>query len=383
MKRLKHIKALALILLLAVQGCEIQPPLHLHEYNHIQVDLSQIELALDVVWDYDIAIDWRAEWFYGWDATDLNLFGALGYEKPKGFQLRRYYLGDTPADHHTTVQKDNVSGTSFRAEYRYGYYDMLIWNDIETPDGVQSIIVDESDIDSTYAYTNSNQNMAITRSEQFPHAFNQPEFLYSAYEQNVFISSDPEDYDWYDEVNKVYYKKLDMILEPLTYIYLTQIVLHNNRGRISEVDGRSGLSGLSRTVNVNSGYTGTDAVTVSYDVRKKNNVRIEGYDQVVDIIGGQLKTFGICHSNPYRIQTRADVDEKVRHYMSTTVYFNNGMDSTLIFDVTDQVRSQYKGGVITVELDMDTIPVPSRSGGSAFDAVVEDFQDGGTHEIEM
>jgi hypothetical protein len=31
---------------------------------------------------------------------------------------------------------------------------------------------------------------------------------------------------------------------------------------------------------------------------------------------------------------------------------------------------------------MDTIPIPSRSGGSGFDAVVKDFEEE-THEIEM
>ena len=46
------------------------------------------------------------------------------------------------------------------------------------------------------------------------------------------------------------------------------------------------------------------------------------------------------------------------------------------------MRERYKGGVLTVELDMDTIAVPSRSGGSGFDAVVKDFEEE-THEIEM
>jgi hypothetical protein len=59
------------------------------------------------------------------------------------------------------------------------------------------------------------------------------------------------------------------------------------------------------------------------------------------------------------------------------------MDSTFVFDVTQQVRHRYKGGVITVELDMDTVPIPTRRGGSGFNAVVQDVQDGGTYEFEM
>ena len=62
---------------------------------------------------------------------------------------------------------------------------------------------------------------------------------------------------------------------------------------------------------------------------------------------------------------------------------NNGMDSTFVFDVTDQVRERYKGGVITVELNVDDVPIPKRSGGSGFNAVVKETEDGGTWEFEM
>lgn len=68
--------------------------------------------------------------------------------------------------------------------------------------------------------------------------------------------------------------------------------------------------------------------------------------------------------------------------MDLKLLFNNGIDSTFVFDVTDQVRRRYKGGVLTVELDMDTIPVPTRNGGSAFDAVVKDFEEE-TYEFDV
>lgn len=77
------------------------------------------------------------------------------------------------------------------------------------------------------------------------------------------------------------------------------------------------------------------------------------------------------------------MDDGQRHYMDVNMQFNNGIDSTFVFDVTDQVRKRYKGGVLTVELDADTIKIPRRKGGSGFDAVVKDFEDGGTHEFEM
>ena len=86
--------------------------------------------------------------------------------------------------------------------------------------------------------------------------------------------------------------------------------------------------------------------------------------------------------NANRIKHIEDVKDEASHYLDVTMQFNNGMDSTFVFDVTDQVRRRWKGGVITVELDMDTVGVPSRSGGSAFDAVVKDFEEE-THEFGL
>ncbi len=181
---------------------------------------------------------------------------------------------------------------------------------------------------------------------------------------------------------------IDMTLQPLTYIYLPQVILHHNKGRITSIDGSASLSGMARSVNLFTGVAGSDAITVYYNMRFKTNRSMRG--ESVDIAGGRLLTFGMCNINGTRVGLNADgsravanVNDAVRHYMEVTMQFNNGNDSTFVFDVTNQVRRKYKGGVLTVELDMDTIPVPRRSGGSGFDAVVKDYEDGGTHVIEM
>ena len=93
--------------------------------------------------------------------------------------------------------------------------------------------------------------------------------------------------------------------------------------------------------------------------------------------------FGICGQNANRVSRAEESIDESHHYFDVLMQFNNGMDSTFVFDVTDQVRKRYKGGVITVELDMDAVPIPQRSVGSGFDAVVKDFEDGGTWEFPM
>ena len=171
-----------------------------------------------------------------------------------------------------------------------------------------------------------------------------------------------------------------MLLEPITYIYLTQVILHHNRGRVVGTDGIGLLSGFARSTVVNTGVSDEDFITVYYKTRFKTNCNMEG--ESVDIIGGRLLTFGIGGQNVNRIKHIEDVKDKSSHYLDITMQFNNGMESAFKFDVSDQVRNRWKGGVITVELDMDTVPVPSRTGGSGFDAVVKDFEEE-THEIEL
>ena len=170
-----------------------------------------------------------------------------------------------------------------------------------------------------------------------------------------------------------------MLLRPVTYIYLTQVIIHHNNGRITGVDGNANLSGMARSVNVNTGVTDNDPITVHYYVRFKKNCDMKGEN--VDIAGGRVMTFGMCNLNP--IRATGTVNDGIHHYMDVNMQFNNGMDSTFVFDVTSQVHKRYKGGVLTVELDADTIKIPTRKGGSGFDAVVKDFEDGGTHEFDM
>ena len=104
--------------------------------------------------------------------------------------------------------------------------------------------------------------------------------------------------------------------------------------------------------------------------------------ELVDIVGGRLMTFGICGQNANRVSRADENKDSERHYIDVQMQFYNGMDSTFVFDVTNQVRERYKGGVITVELDMDTVPIPKRPGGSGFDAVVKEY-DQERHEIEL
>ena len=385
---------MALIVLVAFSSCERKPPLYLYDADEVSFRMPMINIDLNAYWNYELAYgityDWKEDWYYGWDEQDRQIFGEIGYREPSVFNLRRYYTGDTPNAPHTGVIASTVSGRTFSARYDWGYWDILCWNEIYTMDGVQSLLFDENtSLDAVTAYTNPSMHPSRYSAPRYTRSFYEPEALFSAYETAIEVNEDLKGFE-YDRERDVWVKQLNMVLTPVTYIYLTQIILHNNCGRVVGTDGIANLSGMARTTVLNTGQAGDDAITVYYNTRMKFDQPMVPYGKTpdataehVDIIGGRLMTFGICNQIPTRVSRSEDLSDHYRHYMDVNMQFLNGMDSTFVFDVTDQVRNHYKGGVITIELDMDTVPIPSRSGGSGFDAVVKDIEDGGTYEFDM
>ncbi len=383
--RLKRMALWLAALVVMITGCERNPDLHLWDWETPELEIPMVELELDVYWDYQtqlgINYDWRAEWYYGWDEEDQRIFGELGYTEPTKFNLRRYYTVETPYAPHDRVLAAQIDGRIFRAPFEWGYWDILAWNDVHTLDGVQSLIFDEeTSLDYVTAYTNPSMNMSRYHAPRYNNSFYEPEPLFAAYEQAFEINRNLEGFVW-DEERNMWVRKLHMTLEPITYIYLPQVIIHHNNGRISAVTGTSNLSGMARSTILNTGIAGNDAIAVYFNMRMKKDMLME--TERVDIVGGRLMTFGICGHNVNRVSRGQELKDVNRHYLDVTMQFNNGMDSTFVFDVTDQVRKRYKGGVITVELDMDTIPTPNRAGGSGFNAVVKEVENGGTHEFEL
>lgn len=380
----------------SLNSCVIDPPLHLVDPGEeIQTEFQRAEINLNILMGYDF----EKEWYYGWDALDNEIFGFWELQRPDTFHLRRYWTGTDPNAAHTPAMQEMFSGMTYRNRFRYGYYDLLIWNEVSTLDGAQALIFDES-TSLEYVRATTNQTSVHTGAPQYyqqahlpamraGYAFYEPEFLYAAYKEDVYISRNPEDYDYFDPMTHYWVKKIPMAPEPVTYIYLPQIIIHHNNGKISGILGQANLTGMARDVNLNTHITSPQDISVAYKTRLKKNMSCEG--EMVDIIGGRLFTFGITGTNPYRLEGPPQRNPKsasyipavnIHNYLEVPVVFNNGIDSTFVFDVTDQVLERYRGGVLTIHIDADTISVPSHSGGSGFDAVVKEWEEE-EHEFEM
>ncbi len=379
---------LAHIWLFTYTGCTIEPPLHLPAQDIVS-EMPIVELELEVMWELDV--NWRAKWYYGWDMEDSLRWGPLAYPEPKEYEIRRYYLGDAPGLPHTTVSPKYITVPRYRDHFEFGYHDILVWTGFGYLPFGQAVIIDESSLDNVYATTSSRStNFANRRKTTEENGFkhhNNPEIFYRCYERDFYISRDTADYDFFDPVERLWVKRSEADLVPAVYIYLVQVILHNNRGRISGISDACAINGLAEYTNVTTGHTSMEDASVLFDMRLKKDCDKLG--EKVDVVGGMLTTFGLCDLGPYTPTRgrsynglRMDLDND----FSLNLHFANSMDSTYVFTVTDQFRQQCNGGVITVELDVDTLDIPVNpkpaGGGSAFDPYVEDY-DNEEHEISM
>lgn len=410
-KRFLHKAAATVIVMVIVivnsmTSC-IEPPLKLPAQEVI-VDMPMVLVDLDVVWHLDA--DWKTHWWYGWDETDRKLWGDIAYPVPSSYEVRRYFLGNETRVPHTNVDPFTIYGTHFRRTYEFGYYDMLIWSNIDSEDGTQVVTVNEDDLDEVKASTTVTRGMAAvtttakitagtsiltgvtsnTQTSVVTGLYNQPEIFYSTYPRDIYISRFKEDYDYYDEQEKCWVKRINCELNPLVYLYLVQVIIKNNNGKIVGCTGDNAISSFSSGTSVNTGHTWNKPVMVYYGSRFKKDIVFEHPDtlgikqgELIDIIGGRLTTYGLCDMDSYS-ETKATsiyngTRTDLKNYLYVDVKFSNGAQATIEADVTKQCLEQAHGGIITVILDGNDIVIPPgpTPGGpsSLFVPTVEDYDE--------
>lgn len=369
---------------IGVAGSCIEPPLHLPG-QELDMLMPKIETELSIIWDYEVSLD--ENWYYGWDEQDDSIWGGIGYTMPSSYEVHRYYKGDKPSTHHLNDDAFSIRTNRFRRYFQFGYYDMLFYSDIDSKDGTQVVVMNET-IDSVTATTTGTRGLSrniLTRTRGSDAdttgaigLLNQPEIFYGAYPENIHITSDLNDYE-YDDVEDIYIKRIETKLSPLVYIYLVQFVLYNNEdGRIKGVNGNAALSSMASSTNVNTGHTGNKSGVVYFNTRMKKDLMVNG--RKCDVIGGKLTTFGLCDNEPY---TRAGASyggtrTSLRNYLYFDLIWSNKGIMTYEFDVTDQCRSQAHGGILTVWIDCSQLTPPDpgpASTGSLFIPTVEDYDE--------
>ena len=348
---MKHITTYLLLFLatFSITSC-IEPPLHLPG-QEMKIILPQVDTDIDVAWD--VHTDVQVKYHFGWDETDAALWDSLEYPMPKLIEVRRYYTGENPDG--AIVGKDGftIDTPSFRKYFQFGYYNLLFWSDVDFKGESPNVQIDESNPNNVIAYTNGSKgfNGRSENDDAIIGLHDQPEMMYGAYPKDVHISENLNDYE-YDAENNVYIKHIEAILKPLVYMYLVQIVLHNNESIVQDVDGNAAITSLARGTIVNTGHTLDDACMVYMPTRMKKGIKIDGEE--VDIVGGRLNTFGLCDMERYD-SNKGTTYQGGRSDLHNYIYFDltlaDGNVKTYRRDITDQMKKQAYGGIITIDID--------------------------------
>lgn len=350
-------------------GCQIDPPLHLRRLAETDVELK-MEFDVDMMWQ----IDWQTEWVFDWDT---EILGEVGYSMPEAIRLHTYPLG--PDDERRSHQVNNFYGTHGRVHLFAGTHDMLFHN----IGSEVNLFRSEDDLADQHAYTRviasglqdshpveTLQQKAAGGSKVDEEEFTEsvafePDELFSMYDPAYVISDNLDDYEFIDGR---YILRIKGELRPATFIYLIQIALKNNYGRVIGCMGGAALTGVAEGVNLMNRVTHTETVSIPFDV-------FINRESDPDLLGARVLTFGIPGCNPYDEASVAATESL--HNLILSITYSTGTYKNIRVDITDKLRELPTGGVITLELDVDDFPPggddPPVPEGGGFNAVIGEW----------
>ncbi len=387
---LNKVYTLAAAALLAgiFSSCE-RKPLYLQGVAQTKLELN-MDIQLDIVWD----VRWKTEWQYNWDET---IYGPIGYVMPDEVRATIYSLGKE--HERSSMFTRNFPITGGEVSLTTGmWYDMLFFNS-----GTEYILFEPAD-DYSYYHALTRQNHDRSYSRAFAREFkdmNQPDPLYGAFLSQLWVSNNPDDYrkEIRPDGTEVYIYEIDATLEPYTYIYLIQIVCLNNRfsyrwkdsdpyttvNRIQSCDGVT-VGGMAAGTDLMTRHTFAEEVSVTSqgkDIkpfeRDKQLTLPDSTKVTGDIMATRIVTWGLPNMSQ-EMRSRADTRTYSSNGNEIGIGFRlwNGRYYNVTKDITEQVESKPKGGVITVVFDASEVPdsllYPDPEPQSPFNASVEDWE---------
>ena len=349
-----------------VAGCCIEPPLHLRKAVKTKVTITT-KVSVEMMWQ----VNWNTDWEFNWNPAVL---GPLGYTLPASLRMHVFTQGSNGETISHTVH--NFMGDNAEMDVFVGTHDLLFHNN----DSEALLFSQEDDFAPVMCYTRKISSGLKASSPVYTPAQKaagigtkaeepieepvslMPEQLFSLYDKDQVITDNPADYVFEDGK---YILRIQGELHPSTYIYLIQITLLNNNGRVIGSNAAA-LTGMAGGVNLFTNEAWTSTVSVPMDVY---------IDKEQDMLGSKVFSFGNPGCNPYDDASVAAMPEQ-DHYLVVNVAYVNGSNKNIRMDVTDQVRALPLGGVITLEIDVDDFPPDeSQGGGGGFEALISGWEE--------
>lgn len=309
------------------------PLLHTAGRVEVKPEVEQ-HINVETMWQ----VDWQDKWQVSWNESTQ---GKLGYTAPETYHLD-YFLSDG-----NWIGQRDMASNSIRLDLGHGSYDLLTYNN-----DTQNIRLTQADDWSSLVASTETENNVI-----LPDTLRQkldiremPDELFSMYATNVVVSDRLEDYTYIPEEN-IYLLKLNAELTPRTFIYLIQVELKNNDGRVKG-SGNLTVTGLASSVDLISRKNSSEAIAHHFGTV---------FQQDQNLIGGRLVTFGLPNCIPG--ETLPDEATQERNLCYVVLKFSNGYRGCIPVDITDQMRALPQGGVINIVMDIEKLPMPGGGSG--------------------
>lgn len=331
---MKHLfSILTLASLMLTTSCEHKDlcynhPEHAHRYH--------INVIADYRTDWEEQYDgpnWKAEW-----PENYLPYDNFRPTKPAGLRVVNYNeMGE--------YNIHNIAPEGGVISLYEGVNDLLFYNN-DTEYIVFSRLDDGASTRATTRTRTRASYMGNEYANEGEETVNPPDMLYANYFEDYFVEKTAKPTD------------LEVTLQPLVFTYKIRYEFESGLEYVSLV--RGALTGMARSVHMNTGYTSEEAATLLYDCELTDF----GARAVVMSFGAP----GFPNKN---YPTRSEGN---KHAINLEVMLRNGNIISYDFDVTDQVKAQPHGGVIVVK-GIVVEEEDGMQGSGAFDVEVKDWGD--------
>lgn len=350
----KKILIFILVFLSLLVSCE-RKPLYLQGDTALMLNV-QVEADINAYWN----ATWRDSLKYNWDESE---YGPLFYSLPEACNVVIFNKGNL------------ISETSIKTNTRElidvelnNTYDLLIyskeyhWIDTYYKGGIYYIETPSSEGRET--------------KNEISHEYetvSQPGEIFAMNKKQIYLSNDISDFEEVFENGKlIYVYNIDELLEPVSYIYIIQfIIINDDNSDIIEARDIANftISGISTKKNMFTNtpiYTCSNKQISTFDIKRgqkhgPDSLIFASRVTILDLLPNDENSSWYSKIN-YLYYTNIDVNT-----------YNYG-EVTGTKDITQQLKDNPKGGIITIIILNSELKNSSNNGSNNFGININEWE---------
>lgn len=318
-------------------------------YDHSD---DEVEIQLEVVYSLDWHLPWEINWNENWPEEWEADWEKIHPREPESIRLHTF-----DADHEVPVINHNLDKNGGRIAMNSGRYHMLLYN--SDTEGV--ILEDIHAVHDASATTRARTRSSYSNRYPDEVTVSQPDDLFAAFMPEFELKTPGP--------GESRHVRVEAELTPRTWTYFIRYEFASGKEFVTEAQAY--LSGMAGRVCLKDGYTNEEhVVTLLLDCSACEY----GVETVARSFGLPGFDYPMVKEG-LKNEAEAMAKVAVPNRLVLEMKLRSGKIKVVEFDVTDQVRSQPRGGVIVVTDIVVTPEEGQGSDGSGFDGEVNDWDE--------